>query len=209
MKLIVLAVVVLVLVVAGYYGYKAWKKHDQTASVNNALNAATAKKVAGATDMSTLNNVKFAIPSSALATLSKQQSANPNAFYYATADGRCLLIYGTGTASQVKGSNVSQIVNNYLDNIRADGADVATPTASDPRVFKDANDATKKYSMPSLNFTFTQGNEYGRGYYSGVLLKGGNRAIVETACDNQGSPVSDADMTAMNNIADQLTVTAQ
>jgi hypothetical protein len=100
-------------------------------------------------------------------------------------------------------------VSNYLDGIRKAGATVATPTAADPRIFKDTKDSSKTYSMPSLNLSFTQGAEHAQGYYSGALLKSGERAIVETACDNKSGAVDQAQMKAIADITKQLTVTVQ
>lgn len=209
MKVVILVIVLALVVAAGFFGYKALKHNKQTASVNNALNDSSTKTTAGATEVSTLNSMKFEIPSSALASLTKQKSSAPNLNYYTTADNNCFVAFGTGDSSAIKGDNISEIVTNYLDGIRKSGATVATPTAADPRIFKDTKDSSKTYSMPSLNLSFMQGTEHAQGYYSGALLKGGERAVVETACDNKNGAVDQAQMTALSDITKQLTVTVQ
>ncbi|HKR81603.1 MAG TPA: hypothetical protein VJR27_01230 [Candidatus Saccharimonadales bacterium] len=209
LKIVLLVVVLALVVAAAFFGYKALKHNNQTASVNNALDAAQTKKVSGATDLSTLNSIQLEMPASALASLTKQKTSASTLNYYTTADNTCFVAYGTGDSSIIKGANISEIVNAYLDGIRKTGANVATPTAADPRTFKDTKDATKTYSIPSLNFTFTQGNEHAQGYYSGTVLKSGQRVVVETACDNKTGTVDQAQMTALSNITKQLTITVQ
>jgi len=70
---------------------------------------------------------------------------------------------------------------------------------------------SKKYSMPSLTFSFTlsTGTKKGKGYFSASVLKNSDRAIVETACFVDSGEVPQSKMDAMEAIAKQITVTEQ
>lgn len=210
LMIIILVIVVIALGVGGYFGYKALKKQNQKDTVSNALNQSNAKsKVSGATDISTLNSLTFNLPASAVSGLTAGPSANPNAKLYETSDGNCVFLYGTGNASFLPGSSVSDITNAYLDNIRKiPNATVTGPTAADPRIIPDASNASKKYSISSLTFTVVQSNKaQTKGYYSAALIKNQDRVIVETACTNPDGAVDQSRMDSLEAAAKQLTIT--
>lgn len=211
LRIVIIVIVIAVLGVGGYFGYKALKGTLQKGKVSDAVSQSNAKaKASGATDIASLSNVTLTAPAAALANLTASTSANPGAKIYTTADQSCLLIYGTGDTKFIPGSDVTAVVNQYLDNIRKAGASVQGPDAADPRIFSAAS-GSQKYSMPSLTFSFTQTStgKKGRGYFSAAVLKNGDRAIVETGCFADSGDVPQSQMDAMEAIAKQITVSVQ
>jgi len=211
MRIAIIVLVVAVLGVGGYFGYKVLKSTLQKGKVSNAVSQSAAKaKASGATDLGSLNGATLTAPASALAGLTENPSTNPNAKIYTTTDQSCLLIYGTGTTQFIPGSDVTAVVNQYLNTIRQAGATVQGPDSADPRILPAAT-GSKKYSMPSLTFSFTlsTGTKKGKGYFSASVLKNSDRAIVETACFVDSGEVPQSKMDAMEAIAKQITVTEQ
>ncbi|HSX07633.1 MAG TPA: hypothetical protein VLG11_01950 [Candidatus Saccharimonadales bacterium] len=210
MMLVVALIVVVVLAVGGYFGYKALKKTTQKGAVGSALTQANDKlKASGAIDLSTANSVSFVAPASALASAGLTEdtsvsASTPTAKEYVTADQTCFLTYGTNDAAHLPGSNVADIVNNYLDTVRKAGATTTSPTVADPRIFK--GDNGKQYGMPSLNLSFSQGAEHIIGDYSGVVLKSGQRAILETGCLSKTGAVDPSKLAALEPVVKQLTI---
>jgi|GEM_PF-3146510 len=212
LMIIVALIVLTALGVGGYFGYKLLVKQNQKDTATNAVQESTSKsKTSGAIDMSTLNSLKMTVPNAALAsqTLTAQQSANPTIQYYANADGSCVLLMGTSSPTFIPGNSLAEIVNAYLNTIRSAQTTVTGPNSADPRIFADATNASKKYSLPSLTFSFNQGNKQGKGYYSATILKNGDRAIVETACFTNGGPVDQSKMDGMETVAKQIVVTVE
>lgn len=210
MMLVIALIVVVLLAVGGYFGYKALKKTTQKSAVGNALSQANDKlKASGAIDLSTANSVSFVAPASALASAGLAEdtsvsAATPTAKEYVNADQTCFLTYGTNDAAHLPGSNVSDIVNNYLDTVRKAGATTTSPTVAEPRIFK--GDDGKQYGMPSLNLSFSQGVQHIIGDYSGVVLKSGQRAILETGCLNKNGVVDASKLAALEPVVKQLTI---
>ncbi len=178
-KLVLLVIIVLILGVGGYFGYKAFKNHSQNASVKNAVNSATANsKAANATDLGTLNDVKFAAPASAVAGLTKVDIVgNSNASEYTTADQSCALTFGTATAAIDPGNSITDVVNDTLQQAKNKGATASAPVAVQARTFKDTNNSSKVYSMPTFQYEYSLKGEYATGVQSVDILKNGLRAI--------------------------------
>ena len=211
-KLLLLIVVVIVVITGAYFGYKAVKGHNQNKAVNSAVNNATASsKASNAIDLGTLNNVKFVAPASALTGLTKAETTgNPNAAIYQTADGSCALSFGTATTAIDPGNSIADIVNDTLQQARSKGATVANaPVAVQARTFKDTNDSSKMYSMPTFQYSYNFNGDYATGIQSVAILKSGVRAVASVACSMQGS-LPDASMLApIEQAESQLTVTAE
>ncbi len=210
-KLVLLVVIVLVLGIGGYFGYKAFKNHSQNASVKNAVNnAASNSKAANATDLGTLNNMKFVASASAVEGLTKVDIAsNPNASEYTTADQSCALTFGTATAAIDPGNSITDVVNDTLQQAKNKGAIASTPAAVQARTFKDTANSSKVYSMPTFQYEYSVSGEYATGVQSVDILKNGLRAIVAVACSMKGSSPTAAMLAPLEQVAGQLTVTAE
>ncbi|HSX17361.1 MAG TPA: hypothetical protein VLH86_04635 [Patescibacteria group bacterium] len=197
---IIAAVAVLVLAVASYFLFFKNSNKSADKAAQQSSHSSTVK----ATDMATLNHVTLKAP----ATIGGYTSRNTGVATvsdYVSTDNTCELIVGTVTSTQLPGANLDAIVQPQIKQLKDAGATVAGPNAGTALVLKDSNNKT--YSMPTLTFEFSQGKKHATVHYSAVILKSGDRAIVNRTCINANGTVDASRLNALNDIAKLVVVT--
>lgn len=209
LRMVVLLVTILVIALLGVVSYFAFFKKDDSSS-QAAKKSSSSSEAKKATDLSTLQGLTMSLANGPEGFTAKADPA-PGAkqYSYSSQDGRetCELIFGTITAESLPGDNLDAIIKPQLDQLRELGATVDGPNAGTAIVLKDATDSATTYSMPTLNFKFTyQGNE-AVVHYSAVILKNGERAVVNRTCAQEGGSVNMDRLGKLDNTAKSITIT--
>jgi hypothetical protein len=201
--LIVVGVVVLVLaiVVASYF---VFFKSDNGAGKSNSA-AQKSSKSSSAVNMATLKSVKLNLPESIPGYTARNTGVDTVKDFLAD-DSTCEFIAGTVQASQLPGADLNAIVDPQLKALRTAGATVDGPNAGAALEVKD-KDNGKLYSMPTLNFEFSQGKKHAAVHYSAVILSSSDRAIINRTCINKDGNVDTARLSALDEVAKKVTVT--
>jgi hypothetical protein len=205
--LMIIAVVLLVVMaIASYFFF--FKTPKQSASNAAANSSKTASS--NATNMATLTSVKLNPPTDMSAFGADTPVANVHVYLTtgSTSDDACSFEFGTLTAAQLPGADIDSIVNPQVTQLKNAGATVDGPTAATALILKDAS-SSKTYSMPTLKYTFSEGNKHATSYYSLVILKGGDRAIVSRQCANANGAVDQSKVDTVETAAKQVTATPQ
>ena len=207
-------VVVLILAVGGYFVFAKGNKNSNNNNGNgpSASNAAqtsanNAKKTATALD--TLTSATLAVPASMSGFQSDAGTGPDHEFLTtgsSTTNGGCELAFGTDSATALPGATINDIVAPGISSLRNNGVTVNGPTADTALVLKDA--AGKEYSLPTISYSFTQGNKNAKTIYSIAVTKDGNRTYVRRDCAVVGA-IDNATMTMLAQKASEITVTAQ
>jgi hypothetical protein len=123
-----------------------------------------------------------------------------------TGDNACSFEFGTATSMQLPGANINAIINPQVTFLENAGAAVDGPMSASALVLKDAGDSSITYSMPTLMYSFTQGTKHATSYYSLVILKNGDRALVSRQCANANGSIDQAQLNALEAMAQKITV---
>lgn len=197
-------VVVLVLAAVGYFVLTKGKNHP---SANNAAQTSAnhAKKTAVALD--TFTGASLAVPADMsgfnndIGTTSNHDFLTPGS---SSTNGGCELGFGTQTAAQLPGATIDEVVTPGINSLKNNGVTVDGPKAGAALILKDASG--KEYSLPTITYTFTQGNKHGATNYSLAITKDGNRTYVRRSCATNGS-IDSVKMNLLEQKAGQITVT--
>jgi hypothetical protein len=203
MMVLVLVVLVAIIFVAGYLLF-----------FKNGGSADGAAKTPGtstATSLSTLNGVMFTPPAD-LSNFQANTSTTAGSYSYltkdATNDKACSLSMATYTAAQLPGATVDSIVNPQVAKLRGLGATVHGPSTGSTLLLHD-DDGKTIYSIPTLNYEFSQDSKHATVHYSVVILKDGSRAEISRQCVNAGGSVDASAIAGMDKAAAMITVTRQ
>lgn len=205
-KRLLIALLALVVVVAiGVAGYFLFLKKDSATE--------TAKKStssdSSAKALATLTNVSLSIPSSATGDFTETDTGISTIKQYTSSDSTCVLIAGTLTEKELPGENIDAIINPQLDSLREAGATIDGPDAGKALIVTDSASSSTKYSMPTLKYEFSEDNKHAVVHYSAVILKSGQRAVVNRTCVNADGTVDEAKLTNLDNIAAKTIVTEE
>jgi hypothetical protein len=160
---------------------------------------------ATATGMATLNRVTL-VPPATIAGFTLRNSGISTISDYISDDRTCELIVGVVTGSQLPGASLDAIIEPQLQQLRDAGATIVGPNAGAAVTVKQTA-STKSYSMPTLNFEFSEGPKHAVVHYSAVILKSGDRAVLNRTCINATGTVDASHIRAVDEIAKQVTVT--
>lgn len=198
-----LAVLAVLILVASLFFLKPGSKSVDKANKESSQSASST-----AIDIGTLTNVSFT-PGD-LSSLQKNESASNETFFtYSTADQTCAIGFGTVTAQTQPGETAAAVVDAQITSLRDGGATVVGPTVGEPLVLKDSKDGSKTYKIPTVIFKVSKDDTRAVTNYSIVLLKNGDRAVINRVCGRtDGQEVKDSDVQKFNQMAKQLTVTA-
>jgi hypothetical protein len=194
-------VVVILIVVASYFMFL--KKDGGAGKANKTAQKST--QSSAATDMATLKNVKLNLPDSITGYTARTTGVDTVKDFISN-DNTCEFIAGTVQASQLPGADLNAIVDPQLKTLRDAGATVNGPTAGAALELKDKA-SNKLYSMPTLNFAFSQDKKHASVHYSAVILSSTDRAIINRTCVNKDGNVDQARLSALDDIAKNVTVT--
>lgn len=204
---IIIFSIVAVLLLAGL-GVAAYFLFFNT-SANQAANNSTKSASSQAVDLSTLNKVTATLPGG-IDSYTEQAINSTTAKDYLSDNGNCEFVVGTVTATELPGADLNAIIEPQLQKLRDDGATVSGPTSGQALIIKDASDSSITYSMPTINFDFVKGQKRVVSHYSAVILKNGDRVIVNRICKNSsGGAVDEAALAALDTKAKEVIITKQ
>ncbi len=203
-RIVLVLLVILGVAAIGAASYFIFFKSN---SANEAAKKSSSSSETKATDLSTLNKVTLTIATPEGYTESTTSVAT--AKQYTSTDGNCSLVVGTATATELPGADLNAIVQPELEQLRKLGATISGPNAGTALALKNSASSSTKYSMPTLNFEFAQNEKHATVHYSAVILKSGDRAVVNRTCGNKTGEVDKAKMTALDNLAKNIVVTKQ
>jgi hypothetical protein len=124
---------------------------------------------------------------------------------FISSDGNCELIIGTVSAGQLPGKDLTAIIKPQLDQLKSAGAKVEGPKDGTALKLKDAKDSSKTYDVPTLTFTFTQDSNQASTHYSAVIMKNGDRAVLNRTCHKDGN-VDENKLKALDATVNQVIV---
>lgn len=204
MMVLALVVLVSIIVIAGYFLFFK--------SGGNASGAAkTSGNTSAATSLSTLKGITFTPPAD-LSNFRANTSTTAGNYSYltknATNEKACSLSMAIYTAAQLPGADVDAIVNPQVDKLRSLGATVHGPSAGSAVLLHD-DDGKSIYSIPTLNYEFSQDSKRATVHYSVAILKDGERAEISRQCVNASGSVDASAIAGMDNASAKITVARQ
>ncbi len=204
-KLVIMGIIFVVLLALGAGAYFVFfSKKD--ASVAETTKKSQASADSKAVDMAGLTAMTFVAPD--LTAFHKSTAASNETFSsYLTTDETCGVSFGTVTAVSLPGTTADEIVSLQIKSLKDQGYAVTGPSVGTALVLKDAADSSKTYKMPTLIYSFTKDTMHAISNYSIVILKGGDRVVVDRSCiDKTGAEVSTDNVSNMNAKAKELKV---
>ena len=207
--MVLIGLVVLLAIVAAVFFLFGGKK---SSTANNAAKKSSGStSAAKAVDLGTLNALKFDPPTD-LSAFMPNSTTQAGAYSFdvkgSTSDKACNLSIALFTADQLPGADTNAIVAPQISELRKLGATVDGPNAGTALILK-SSDSTTTYSMPTLNYEFTQGAKHASVHYSVVILKNTQRAQISRQCLNANGPTDTAQMAVIDEVATHITVTKQ
>jgi hypothetical protein len=203
-----LTAVILVILVLLAIGGAAYFILSSGKSTDNAADKSTKSSNSQAASMAALSHATLNPPDN-IPGYKARQTGIASIKDYVSDDNVCEFIIGTTTVAQLPGVDLDAIVKPQLDQLRSLGATVNGPTAGPPLTLKNADDSSKQYSMPTLNFEFSQDKKHAIVHYSAVILSSGDRAVINRTCINQNGEVDKAKLSALDEKAKGVTVLSQ
>jgi hypothetical protein len=202
LTVVILAVILLALIAGALYFFL----RPEQKSAKDATEASKKTATATAKDMAALKSVAFVAP--ALNAYHKDAAQSNDTFTtYLTEDENCSIGYGTVTATQVPGTTAEEAVDSQVKKFLDEGAEVDGPDAGQALVLKDADDPSVTYKMPTLTFKLAKEKTRVTTYYSIVILKNDERAVVSLLCANKtGEEIPESKLAPLVTAAKQLTV---
>ncbi|HEU4914261.1 MAG TPA: hypothetical protein VFT16_02535 [Candidatus Saccharimonadales bacterium] len=202
--LAVAALIAVLLIGAGVYFL--FLKDD---SSNEAAKKSSKTAEKSAIDMSTLNSVRIALAATDATGLTEQETGKTDFKSFVSSDGLCAVSVGTLAAEDLPGNDLNAMIEPQLQTLREAGASIDGPSAGKAMILKGATDSKATYSMPTLVFDFSKDGMHVLTRYSAVILKNGERAVVNRTCGNKEGEVDQSKMTNLDNIAAKAKVTRQ
>ena len=162
-----------------------------------------------AVDLATLTMVRINAPSE-MSAYDLIGSGETFSRYTSKAKNTCELGFGVLSGTDLPGDNLNAIIDAQMRALRESGATITGPTAGTILELANNSDTSKKYSLPTLQFEVSKDNLRAKSHYSAVVLKGGNRAVVNRTCyTTDDSEVADSDIAGLDATAKLLTITPQ
>lgn len=145
------------------------------------------------------------IPPQTIEGYTERSTGTPTVRDFVSADGSCELILGTVSAGQLPGKNVDEIIKPQLEQLKQNGAKVDGPNKGAELKLADEKDSNKKYRVPTVTFTFTQGTKKATTHYSAVIAKSGERIVINRTCHKDGD-IDQNQLKALNDTASQVKI---
>jgi hypothetical protein len=204
-KLMIIAAAVVVVIVLAVASYFMFFKKDSNGSADEAAQKSNATS-RNATEMATLNKVTLTPPATVNGFTERTTGISTIKDFVST-DNTCEFIVGTVGEAQLPGATMDAMIQPQLKQLRDAGATVVGPKAIDALILKDA--AGKQYSMPTIEFEFSQGAKHATVHYSAVILKSKDRAVINRTCVNATGAVDLARLRTIDTTAKQVVVGVQ
>lgn len=160
-------------------------------------------------EMATLNDVTLTLNTIPTGYTEQAVSDATNYKYYVSDDDSCEFAFGTLTATDLPGKDLTAIVDPQITLLEENGATVDGPSAGAPLVLKSTADSNVKYSMPTLNYVVSKGTVNLISHYSAVILKNDGRAVVMRSCGNKNGAADEARLQALDEAVQTISVTAK
>lgn len=200
----ILLAILMVLAIAAIVAVSYFMFFKKDSSANQAAKKSTSSTKA--TDLATLNDASLDIPGG-ITGYTEKTTTLATAKDFMSADSTCEFVVGTATSTQLPGADLDAIVKPQIDQLKALGYTVDGPTAGPALIVKDSASSSVTYSMPTVNYELANGQKHATVHYSAVIMKGGNRAVVNRSCANQQGAVDASKVTALDNTAKNVVVT--
>lgn len=199
-------VITLLLVFIGVVGAVYFLFFNSSNSESTSQSANKSATMFQVTPLSTLSGVTLSL-SSVPAGYTEQTSDLSDFKYYLSSDESCSIIYGTASAVEFPGADLSEIISSQIDILTSvDGVAANGPSEGDALVLASSEGGNQKYSMPTIEYEFSKDSNYATAYYSAAILQDDTRVIVNRSCSSSDGPVSSEDIQAVNGVAEQLVV---
>lgn len=212
-RLVVVLLIVLVAAVLGVAAYFAFfRDNDSDDSAQRAASQSSSSSNADAIDLATLQTISMSLANPPEDYVSTDEESSPTRRYtYQGADGKetCELAFGVLTSEQLPGDNLDAIVQPQINQLREAGATIDGPSAGTALILKDATDSDITYRVPTLDFKFSFEGNNATVYYSAVILKSGERAVVNRACSVRDGQVNEDRLKTINERANQIVITKE
>jgi hypothetical protein len=195
LKPTLLVVIVIILGIGGYFGYKSLSntvnKNKTTNETNKAVASSNAK--AGVPQINTLGSFSFVTPATSQLDGLTQSQSSSTMDQLASSDGVCTVAYGTETQSQLPGSDIGDVIGNYISKLKQQysGLQVTGPTNANDLVLKASNG--KSYYLPTVDFTYSESGSQGgviAASYSISELSNQDHAVVAAFCGSSSGSMS-------------------
>lgn len=174
-------------------------------AANNTTGQSSQSSNSGDADMAALYSATLELPDT-VEGYSPRQTGTSSIQDYVAADGSCELIIGTVTAAQLPGTSLETLVKPQLDQLRENGAAVQGPEEGQAFVVKDAVNASKTYRLPTITFAFSQGKKHAAVHYSAIIMKNGDRAVINRVCINENGDVDTNKLKAVDETAKKVMI---
>jgi hypothetical protein len=159
----------------------------------------------GVVDLATIDRATLLSPDT-IQGFKSRQTGTANIKDYIADDNSCELIVGTTTAAQLPGIDLNAIVQPQIEQLKKAGATVNGPNDGGVLVLKDMDNENKTYSLPTVKYDFSQDKKHAVVHYSVVILKNGDRVVVNRTCINQNGEVDSNKVTSLDTKAKAIQV---
>lgn len=210
---VVIIVGIIVLAVGGYFAYNLISSKVQKVVTTNSTDQVAQSTQSSAPDINTLKSFTMLAPDA-----SKTQGMTAEQAEQATrlvsADNSCTLIYGIETQAQLPGTDIGDVISQYLAKVKQTSPQVVVNGPNKAAALVLSGTDGKSYSLPTVSFTYTNSAQAGAasGIYSVSELSGGNHAVVASICgsDTAKNPSEvQAQLTALEAAAATIKVQVQ
>jgi hypothetical protein len=151
----------------------------------------------GAVGLETIDRATLLAPDT-IQGFTSRQTGIANIKDYVADDNSCELIVGTTTAAQLPGVDLNAIVQPQIEQLKKAGATVNGPSEGSALILKDMDSENKTYSLPTVKYDFSQDKKHVVVHYSAVILKSGDRVVVNRTCINQNGEVDNNKVTSLD-----------
>lgn len=181
----IIVVAVILVLVGGYFAYGFISSKFQKAVTTSSTNQVADSTKTNVPEINTLKNFTMLAPDASKTqgmTATQVQSATE----MVSSDGRCTLIYGTETQAQLPGTDIGDVISQYLAKLKQQSPHLIVNGPNKAASLVLAGTDGKSYSLPTVNFTYTDSVQVGaaNGIYSVSQLSDGSHAVVASICGN-------------------------
>lgn len=182
-KPVVIAVIIIAVLVGGYFAYLFIGAKVQKAVTTNTTDQVAQSTKSNTPEINTLKTFTMLAPDASKTQGMVAEQAG-GAMRLTSADGSCTLIYGTETQTQLPGTDIGDVISQYLAKIKQQSPHLQVNGPNKAAALVLAGTDGKSYSLPTVNFTYTDTTQAGaaNGVYSVSQLSGGSHAVVASIC---------------------------
>ncbi len=182
-KPIVIAVIIIAVLVGGYFAYLFISAKVQKVVTTNTTDQVAQSTKSSTPEINTLKTFTMLAPETSKTQGMVAEQAG-GAMRLTSADGSCTLIYGTETQTQLPGTDIGDVISQYLAKIKQQSPHLQVNGPNKAAALVLAGTDGKSYSLPTVNFTYTDTTQAGaaNGVYSVSQLSGGSHAVVASIC---------------------------